>query len=35
MEKNRVVIDTLLDYAFEQRLTERRLDINEIFATGT
>ena len=35
VEKNRVVIDTLLDYAFEQRLTERRLDINEIFATGT
>jgi 4,5-dihydroxyphthalate decarboxylase len=35
MEKNRVVIDTLLDYAFEQRLTERRLDIKEIFATGT
>jgi 4,5-dihydroxyphthalate decarboxylase len=35
LEKNRVVIDTLLDYAFEQRLTERRLDINEIFAAGT
>jgi 4,5-dihydroxyphthalate decarboxylase len=35
VEKNRVVIDTLLDYAFEQRLTERRLDINEIFAAGT
>jgi 4,5-dihydroxyphthalate decarboxylase len=35
VEKNRVVIDTLLDYAFEQRLTERRLDINEIFAPGT
>jgi 4,5-dihydroxyphthalate decarboxylase len=35
VEKNRVVIETLLDYAFEQRLTERRLDINEIFATGT
>ena len=35
VEKNRVVIDILLDYAFEQRLTERRLDINEIFATGT
>ena len=34
VEKNRVVIETLLDYAFEQRLTERRLDINEIFATG-
>ena len=35
VEKNRFVIETLLDYAFEQRLTERRLDINEIFATGT
>ena len=35
VEKNRVVIETLLDYAFEQRLTERRLDINDIFATGT
>jgi 4,5-dihydroxyphthalate decarboxylase len=35
VEKNRVVIETLLDYAFEQRLTERRLDINEIFAAGT
>jgi 4,5-dihydroxyphthalate decarboxylase len=35
IEKNRVVLDTLLDYAFEQRLTERRLDIEEIFAPGT
>ena len=35
VEKNRVVIETLLDYAFEQRLTERRLEINEIFAPGT
>jgi 4,5-dihydroxyphthalate decarboxylase len=35
VEKNRAVIETLLDYAFEQRLTERRLDINEIFAPGT
>ena len=35
VEKNRVVIETVLDYAFEQRLTERRLDINEIFAAGT
>jgi 4,5-dihydroxyphthalate decarboxylase len=35
VEKNRVVIETLLDYGFEQRLTERRLDINEIFAPGT
>jgi hypothetical protein len=29
------VLETLLDYAFEQRLTERRLDIQEIFAPGT
>jgi 4,5-dihydroxyphthalate decarboxylase len=35
LEKNRLVIETLLDYAFEQRLTERRLDIKEIFAAGT
>ena len=35
VEQNRVVLETLLDYAFEQRLTERRLDINEIFAPGT
>jgi 4,5-dihydroxyphthalate decarboxylase len=35
VEKNLVVIETLLDYAFEQRLTERRLDISEIFATAT
>jgi 4,5-dihydroxyphthalate decarboxylase len=35
VEKNRAVIETVLDYAFEQRLTERRLDINEIFAPGT
>ena len=35
VEKNRAVIETVLDYAFEQRLTERRLDINEIFAAGT
>ena len=34
VEKNRMVIETLLDYAFEQRLTERRLEINEIFAPG-
>jgi 4,5-dihydroxyphthalate decarboxylase len=34
VEKNRVVLETLLDYAFEQRLTDRRLEINEIFATG-
>ena len=35
VEKNRAVIETVLDYAFEQRLTERRLDINEIFVAGT
>jgi 4,5-dihydroxyphthalate decarboxylase len=35
VEKNRVALETLLDYAFEQRLTERRLDITEIFAPGT
>jgi 4,5-dihydroxyphthalate decarboxylase len=35
VEQNRVVLETLLDYAFEQRLTERRLDIQEIFAPGT
>ena len=35
VKENRVVLETLLDYAFEQRLTERRLDINEIFAAGT
>ena len=34
VEQNRVVLDTLLDYAFEQRLTERRLDIKEIFVPG-
>jgi 4,5-dihydroxyphthalate decarboxylase len=32
---NRVVIETLLDYAFEQGLTDRRLDIKEIFAPST
>jgi 4,5-dihydroxyphthalate decarboxylase len=35
VEKNHVALETLLDYAFEQRLTERRLDIKEIFAPGT
>jgi hypothetical protein len=34
IEKNRVVPETLLDYAAEQELTERRLDIKEIFAPG-
>jgi 4,5-dihydroxyphthalate decarboxylase len=35
IEGNRVALDTLLDYAFEQRLTDRRLAIEEIFAPGT
>jgi len=33
--QNRVVLDTLLDYAFEQGLTDRRLEIKEIFAAST
>ena len=32
VEQNLVALETALDYAFEQRLTERRLDIEEIFA---
>ncbi|MBM2802626.1 MAG: transporter substrate-binding protein [Deltaproteobacteria bacterium] len=35
IEKNQVVLETLLDYAAEQGLTERRLDIKEIFAPST
>ncbi len=35
VDKNRVVLETLLDYAYEQGLTERRLDIKEIFAPTT
>jgi 4,5-dihydroxyphthalate decarboxylase len=35
VEKNRVALETLLDYALEQGLTERRLDIREIFAPST
>lgn len=35
IENNRIALETLLDYAFEQALTERRLDIKEIFAHGT
>ncbi|HZD40715.1 MAG TPA: hypothetical protein VE131_08350 [Terriglobales bacterium] len=31
IEKNRVALETLLDYAAEQELTERRLRIEEIF----
>jgi 4,5-dihydroxyphthalate decarboxylase len=34
VKENRLVLETLLGYAFEQQLTERRLDINEIFAAG-
>jgi 4,5-dihydroxyphthalate decarboxylase len=34
IEQNRVTLETLLDYAFEQGLTGRRLDIKEIFAPG-
>ena len=32
---NRVVLDTLLDYAAEQRITDRRLAVEEVFAPGT
>ena len=32
IEQNRVALETLLDYAVEQGLTERRLAIREIFA---
>jgi 4,5-dihydroxyphthalate decarboxylase len=35
VEENRLVIETLLDYAHEQGLTDRRLDVKEIFAPGT
>ena len=35
IEKNQVVLETLLDYAYEQALTERRLNMKEIFAPGT
>jgi 4,5-dihydroxyphthalate decarboxylase len=34
VEQNRIVLETLLDYAFEQGLTERRLEIKEIFSTS-
>jgi hypothetical protein len=34
-QKNQIVLDTLLDYTAEQGLTERRLDIKEIFAPNT
>lgn len=32
IDKNRQALETLLDYAFEQGLTDRRLEISEIFA---
>jgi 4,5-dihydroxyphthalate decarboxylase len=35
VEKNQAELEMLLDYAFEQALTERRLDIEEIFAPST
>jgi 4,5-dihydroxyphthalate decarboxylase len=35
IEKNRIALETVLDYAYEQGLTERRLEINEIFAPTT
>ena len=35
IEGNRTALETLLDYAFEQRLTERRLEIEELFTPGT
>jgi 4,5-dihydroxyphthalate decarboxylase len=35
IEKNRIALETILDYAFEQRLTDRRLAIEEIFAPGS
>ena len=35
VEENRIVLETLLDYAVEQGLTERRLSIDEIFAPGS
>ena len=34
VEKNQAALETLLDYAFEQSLTDRRLDIKEIFTPG-
>jgi 4,5-dihydroxyphthalate decarboxylase len=35
VDKNRIALETLLDYAFEQGLTESRLDIEEMFTPGT
>ncbi len=33
--KNRVVLDTVLDYAHEQGITDRRLAVEELFAANT
>ena len=35
VEQNRVALETLLDYAAEQELTDRRLRLDEIFASST
>jgi 4,5-dihydroxyphthalate decarboxylase len=35
VDGNRIALETLLDYAFEQGLTERRLNIEEMFTPGT
>jgi len=35
IEDNQRALETLLDYAVEQGLTEQRLDIKEIFAPAT
>jgi 4,5-dihydroxyphthalate decarboxylase len=35
VEKNQIALETILDYAYEQGLTERRLDIAEIFVPTT
>jgi 4,5-dihydroxyphthalate decarboxylase len=34
VEQNQIVLETLLDYAFEQGLTDRRLSVKEIFSTS-
>jgi 4,5-dihydroxyphthalate decarboxylase len=35
VRKNEVALETLLDYAVEQGLTDRRLELNELFAPAT
>jgi 4,5-dihydroxyphthalate decarboxylase len=35
VEQNHIVLETLLDYAFEQGLTDRRLNVKEIFSTSS